>query len=381
MGTSELALRLSGIRAGVRITLALAVAGAAYLAATPHGPHRVLLGAIMLLAAADAAIVTRLPHERIARVERHHDLLLCGWTLAHTVVAMVACLLDGGAQSPFRTIFFVSVAYAAVSLPPRRVVIVAAADVAALAAVAGISGAWNPCLIFVLPALAVTASVCTAIAHVRSQRTTELQLANEDVVERMARVIEYRDNETGEHTERMSAYCGVIARRLGWSEADARELELAATMHDVGKVAVPDAVLLKPGPLTPAERAVMQRHTVVGHAMLSGSRSELIELAATIALTHHERVDGQGYPYGHCADAIPLAGRIVAVADVFDALTSDRVYRPAMSVADAIRIMRDGRGTQFDARVFDTFEDGLDEILAIRSRTIPDVEPAELVAA
>jgi HD-GYP domain-containing protein (c-di-GMP phosphodiesterase class II) len=139
--------------------------------------------------------------------------------------------------------------------------------------------------------------------------------------------------------------------------------------------------LLKPGPLTPAERAVMERHTIVGHEMLAGSRSELIELAATIALTHHERVDGRGYPNGIVADAIPLAGRIVAVADVFDALTSDRVYRPAMTVSEGLRIIADGRGTQFDSVVLDAFEAGLGEILAIRSRTVREAEPAQPVAA
>jgi putative two-component system response regulator len=125
----------------------------------------------------------------------------------------------------------------------------------------------------------------------------------------------------------------------------------------------------------------MERHTIVGHEMLAGSRSELIELAATIALTHHERVDGRGYPNGIVADAIPLAGRIVAVADVFDALTSDRVYRPAMSVSEGLRIVVDGRGTQFDAVVLDAFEAGLGEILAIRSRTVRDAEAAQPVAA
>ena len=381
MESSEFSLRLSGIRAGVRVTFVLAAAGAAYLHATPDGPHRRLLGAIVLFAALDAVAVSLLPLERIVRTDRRHDQLLAGWNVAHTVVAVAACVLDGGTLSPFRTIFFISVAFAAVSLPARSVVIVAGADVGGLAAVAAISGQWDPCMLFVLPALAVTAAVCTSIADARSRGTADLRLAKEAMFDRLARVIEYRDNETGEHAERMSAYCGVIACELGWDEHEVRAIELAATMHDVGKVAVPDAVLLKPGPLTPDERAVMERHTVVGFEMLSDSPSELIQLAATIALTHHERVDGKGYPYGRCGDAIPLAGRIVAVADVFDALTSDRVYRAAMSIDDALEILGDGRGTQFDAVVLDAFECGLDEILAIRSRTIRDAEPAELIAA
>jgi HD-GYP domain-containing protein (c-di-GMP phosphodiesterase class II) len=199
--------------------------------------------------------------------------------------------------------------------------------------------------------------------------------------QRLARVIDYRHSETGAHTERMSDYCAVIARSLGWSKADARRLQLAASMHDVGKLAVPDSVLLKPGPLTPEERLAMERHTIVGFEMLSGSPSELIQLAASIALSHHERVDGGGYPHGLGGDDIPLAGRIVAVADVFDALTSDRVYRPAMSVEEGLRIVREGRGTHFDPAVVDAFELALDEILAIRGKTISRGADAVLVAA
>lgn len=373
MGSSQVALRVKSIRTGVRVTLALALAAAAYLVATPHGPHRLLIGLLALLAAVDAAAVALLA-QRIARSERRAVWTVCGWNLAHSAVAVAVSLLDGGVYSPFTAIFFVSVAFAALSLPPRPVAVVAAADVAGLIAIAAIDGRWQPGLIFVLPALVAIAALGTSIATARARDIQELRLAKEGMLHRVARLIEYRDTETGAHTERMSAYCGVIARRLGWSADDAHALALAATMHDVGKVAVPDAVLLKPGPLTAGERAVMERHTLVGHEMLSGSHSDLVELAATIALTHHERVDGQGYPHGLIAGAIPLAGRIVAVADVFDALTSDRVYRRAMAVSDALRIMADGRGTQFDAAVLDAFERGLGEILAIRARTVHDPE-------
>jgi HD-GYP domain-containing protein (c-di-GMP phosphodiesterase class II) len=131
---------------------------------------------------------------------------------------------------------------------------------------------------------------------------------------------------------------------------------------------VPDHVLLKPGPLTPDERRLMERHTTVGYEMLAGSSSAEIELAADIALTHHEHFDGGGYPRGLSGSDIPIAGRIVAVADVFDALTSDRVYRPAMSVGDALQILHEGRARQFDPKVLDAFEAALDDILSARSR-------------
>lgn len=379
MGSSEIALRIKSVRAGVRVTLALAAAATAYLISTPHGPHRLLLALMPMLAALDAGVIAILA-ERIAKSERRFVWVVSIWNLAHTAIAVAVCLLDG-AHSPFMAIFFISVAFAALSLPPRPVAVIAAADVLGMAAMAVFADRWGASLLFLLPALAAIAALGTSIANARARDFAELQLAKEGMLHRVARLIEYRDNETGEHTERMSAYCGVIARRLGWAADDAQALALAATMHDVGKVAVPDAVLLKPGPLTASERAVMERHTIVGHEMLSGSRSELIELAATIALTHHERVDGCGYPNGVAGDDIPLAGRIVAVADVFDALTSDRVYRAAMSVSEGLRILVDGRGTQFDADVLDAFECGLGEILAIRSRTVRAPAAAEQIAA
>jgi HD-GYP domain-containing protein (c-di-GMP phosphodiesterase class II) len=380
MRSGDVALRLKSIRAGVRVTLGLTAAATVYLMATPHGPHRLLLALVPMSATLDAAAIALLA-DRIARSERRYTIVMASWNLAHSLMAIGCCVLDGGAYSPFAGIFFVSVAFGALSLPPRPVALIAGTDVLGLVAVALLSSQWRPGLIFLVPALVAIAALGTSIATARESDVAELRMAKEGMLHRVARLIEYRDNETGEHTERMSAYCGVIARHLGWAEDDAHALALAATMHDVGKVAVPDAVLLKPGPLTAAERAVMERHTIVGHEMLSGSRSELIELAATIALTHHERVDGRGYPNGMTGDAIPLPGRIVAVADVFDALTSDRVYRSAMSVSEALAIIADGRGTQFDAAVLEAFERGLGEILAIRARTVRDLETAAPLAA
>jgi putative two-component system response regulator len=151
----------------------------------------------------------------------------------------------------------------------------------------------------------------------------------------------------------------VLSDRLGVDEERREMIRVAAVLHDVGKIGIPDEILLKPGPLTAAERDRMQEHAVIGHELLTGSGSELLELAARIALTHHERYDGEGYPHRRTGADIPLEGRITAVADVFDALSHDRVYRPALSSDEALEIMRAGRGTQFDPDVLDAFVDSL----------------------
>jgi putative two-component system response regulator len=195
------------------------------------------------------------------------------------------------------------------------------------------------------------------------------------MVHRLARVVEHRDSDTGEHVGRMSGYCALVAQHLGWSHHACEALRLASTMHDIGKVGVPDAILLKRGPLDPGERAIMETHAQVGHDMLADSRSPVVQLAARIALSHHERFDGTGYPQRIAGDAIPLEGRIVAVADVFDALTSDRVYRPAMATDEALAIVEAGRGTHFDPQVVDAFFAALPSILALLD------ESAEATAA
>jgi cyclic di-GMP phosphodiesterase len=206
-------------------------------------------------------------------------------------------------------------------------------------------------------------SVAGALAQHRRESLTrdelraELRMSERDTLRRLWRAVEVRSEETSEHLHRMSVYCGQLAAELGFDRGACDLIRLASPVHDVGKIAIPDGILLKPGPLSEEEHQVMRRHTVIGHRILSGSQSELLQLAATIALTHHERVDGQGYPQGLCGDAIPLEGRIAAVADVFDALTSDRVYRPAMSVDETLRTMRAERGRQFDARVLDCLLD------------------------
>jgi putative two-component system response regulator len=182
-----------------------------------------------------------------------------------------------------------------------------------------------------------------------------LERSHEETIRSFMKALDYRNEETGGHIERVSDICHVVAKALGMDNARARLLRKAAPMHDIGKIAVPDRILLKPGPLTAEERQEMQRHTVIGHGILAGSGSELLHLAATVALTHHEKVDGTGYPHGLAGDAIPLEGRIAAVADVFDALVSDRVYRAAMPIDAALELMARDRGTHFDPDVFDAF--------------------------
>jgi PAS domain S-box-containing protein len=182
-----------------------------------------------------------------------------------------------------------------------------------------------------------------------------LRRSHEETIRRLSRAAEFRDDDTGTHIERVSRYCALIAVRLGLDREHSNQLRIASPMHDVGKIGVTDAILRKPGPLDAMERAAMQRHAEIGHSILAGSGADLLERAATIALTHHERYDGAGYPHGLAGEEIPLDGRIVAVADVFDALTTDRVYRRAHSHEQALAIMRLERGGHFDPRVLDAF--------------------------
>ena len=199
----------------------------------------------------------------------------------------------------------------------------------------------------------------------RYQAERALRRAREETIQRLARAVEVRSAETGGHIDRMGRFCELIARRLGLTEERVELIRMASPMHDVGKIAVPDSVLLKPGPLSPAERAVMQTHAELGRELLAGSGEELPELAATITWTHHERMDGDGYPRGLSGDDIPLEGRIAAVGDVFDALTHDRVYRPAMTVDHAVDLMHQASGAHFDPEVLDCFLEAMDDVLEI----------------
>ncbi len=200
---------------------------------------------------------------------------------------------------------------------------------------------------------AVARQLCQAVALARSQ--AELVSSREETICRLATAVSMRDGNTADHTQRMSDLCRALAEAVGVPPERCELLRIASTMHDIGKVATPDAILLKAGPLTTVERAEIERHAEIGHTILAGSGSELLELAATIALSHHERWDGNGYPRGLRGEEIPLEGRIAAVADVYDALTSDRPYRPAMPLEAVLDIMRQGRGTHFDPAVIDAF--------------------------
>lgn len=199
-----------------------------------------------------------------------------------------------------------------------------------------------------------------------------LQHSQEETIMRLSMAVETRDQETGDHIERMGRYCALIGEKLGWDDGRCELMRIAAPLHDVGKIAIPDAVLLKPGALTPEERAEMEKHAEIGHEILSGSDSPLLELASRIALSHHEHWDGSGYPNGLLGGEIPLEGRMAAIADVFDALTSDRVYRPAMTVDKALSIMADGRGSHFDPDLLDVFFDSIVEVMMIRDGQIEE---------
>jgi putative two-component system response regulator len=177
-----------------------------------------------------------------------------------------------------------------------------------------------------------------------AQQAQALEESRLEAIERLARAVEARDGGTGAHVDRMSALAYRLARALGWSGSDADQLRVACVLHDVGKVSIPDTILLKQGTLTAAERERVEMHCETGRAILAGAKSELLELAEVVAWTHHERVDGSGYPRGLSGDEIPLAGRIAAVADVYDALTSDRPYRRAYSPQDALAIIADDAG-------------------------------------
>ena len=224
-----------------------------------------------------------------------------------------------------------------------------------------------------------TAQLEDALAEMR-RAADEVGRSRRETIARLARAIEVRDSETGGHIERMSRYALLVARSLGLDAERVELIELASPLHDVGKIAVPDTILMKPGALTPEERAVMERHAEMGYRILAGSDSPLLEMAAVIARTHHERFDGSGYPRGLFERAIPIAGRIAAVADVFDALTSDRVYRPAVPASEAVEMMREERGRHFDPQVLDAFLDvvpAVVETLGARCVSLDAAEPAD----
>lgn len=224
----------------------------------------------------------------------------------------------------------------------------------------------------------VQARVRTHLSLVHAQELQETRL---QIVQCLGTAAEYKDNETGLHVIRMSHFARTLALAAGYSERAANELLHAAPMHDVGKIGIPDAILRKPGKLTAQEWDVMRQHTVIGARIIGHHPSGLLRLAATIALHHHEKWDGSGYPHGLAGEAIPHAARIVALADVFDALTSVRPYKQAWSVEQALELIRSESGGHFDPELAALFLDCMPEIRQIRERWADAAQPQELFAA
>jgi len=206
--------------------------------------------------------------------------------------------------------------------------------------------------------LAEEVAKATAAVHAREQ----------ELLFRMSRAAEFRDPETGAHLQRMSHYAHLIAGRLGLSVADQQLILKASPMHDIGKIGIPDHILLKPTALSAEEMAVMKTHAALGFELLKGSESSVLQAAASIAISHHERYDGSGYPHGTSGEAIPVFGRIVAVADVFDALASERPYKRPWTIDRAAAYVRDGSGRHFDPRCVEALFADWDEVIEIHGR-------------
>ncbi len=208
----------------------------------------------------------------------------------------------------------------------------------------------------------------TALGDLVKIRTEALYQTRLQVVHSLGRAAEYRDNETGLHIVRMSKYSALLARCVGWNASDCELMLNASPMHDIGKIGIPDAILLKPGKFDPEEWKIMQTHVTIGAHILHTGDSDLLRMAHAIALNHHEKWDGTGYPNGLAGTAIPQAARIAAVADVFDALTSERPYKKAWPVADAKRYIEENSGSHFDPEVVLQFMAHQDEIMDIRNQ-------------
>jgi HD-GYP domain-containing protein (c-di-GMP phosphodiesterase class II) len=191
----------------------------------------------------------------------------------------------------------------------------------------------------------------------------ELREAYHDTIIRLAMAAEYRDENTGAHLQRISRYAEVIAQNLGLPPYQVELIRLAAPMHDIGKIGIPDHILLTDRKLTDEDFAIIKTHPEIGYKILKDSQSPLLKMSVEIALSHHERFDGSGYPMGLSATDIPLPARIVAVADVFDALTTSRPYKKSYTIDESIKMMENEVGSHFDPKVFEAFIRGIDEIV------------------
>lgn len=207
-----------------------------------------------------------------------------------------------------------------------------------------------------------------------NKATQEIRTRELETLLRLAKAGEYRDEETGGHILRMANFSRLIAERLGLSKDECQVIEIAAPMHDIGKIGIPDGILLKPGKLNAEEFRSMQNHARIGYEILKDSPSQYLQMGAIIAYGHHEKFNGQGYPNGLAGEAIPLPARIVAVADVFDALTSKRPYKRAWSVQDAVEYLQAEQGRHFDPACVQAFLTQLDKVLHIREQ-LQDLPP------
>ncbi|WP_218352782.1 response regulator [Alteromonas lipotrueiana] len=204
--------------------------------------------------------------------------------------------------------------------------------------------------------------------HLSLVQADELRRTRMQIIQRLGRAAEYKDNETGMHVLRMSHFSKVLALAYGFTPAQADILLHAAPMHDIGKIGIPDAIMQKPARLTNEEFDIMKTHPLIGAEILGDADSKLLQIAKSVALTHHEKWDGSGYPYGLKGEQIPVEGRIVAVADVFDALTSKRPYKEAWSIEETLAEMNAQKGRHFEPRLIELLEQNLDEILTIKAR-------------
>lgn len=204
--------------------------------------------------------------------------------------------------------------------------------------------------------------------HLSLVRMEELRATRLEIVQRLGLAAEYKDNETGLHVIRMSHFSRILGIAAGMSEAEADDLLHAAPMHDVGKIGIPDRILQKPGPLDPDEWKVMQSHVTIGAEIIGEHEGGMLALASQIALTHHEKYDGSGYPNGLRGEDIPLVGRIVAIADVFDALTSKRPYKKAWTEDEALTFLREQKGRHFDPALVDLFLEKMPAVRAVQQR-------------
>jgi putative two-component system response regulator len=212
-----------------------------------------------------------------------------------------------------------------------------------------------------------TKELMKAIQQLESTQK-HLRRSQEETIQRLAKAAEFRDNETAQHIRRMSNYCELLGQKLGLDDDRVELLRMASPMHDIGKIGTHDSILLKDGQHTEEEFEIMKQHAEIGFRILSGSDSELLNLGAIIAWTHHEKFDGTGYPRGLAGEDIPLEGRITAVSDVFDALTSKRVYKPAFTVEESIGLMKEQRGKHFDPDLLDLFLESMPHVLVIKER-------------